>query len=248
MSLKPIEKQSLAETVQERLLAFVQSGEVRPGAALPSQHELARRLNVSRPILREAMQGLAALGVIEIRAGSGCYVLDPRPATDFESWFDSFSHEGAIQVLEARKVVEVELAGFAAVRATDEDFAVMDAILDRLKRSVARGRPTAQITSDFHQALSRAGRNEPLFRMAQLLTRARLLQGLRVERALPEIAAREFESHLRLREAVASRDPGVAKSALREHLDLAHGWEEEVNSLRKQISSGQGSRVSCETR
>ena len=123
--LKPIEKQSLAQTVLERLLSFIQSGEIRPGQPLPSQHALAEQLSVSRPILREAMQGLASMGVVEIRPGSGCFVRDPHATTEPEVLFDIFSHNGAIEVLDARMVVEVELASMAAVRATEEDFEEM---------------------------------------------------------------------------------------------------------------------------
>jgi len=230
--LQPIEKRSLAQTAIERLLAYVKAADFRPGQPLPSQHELARQLEVSRPVLREAMQGLASLGVIEIRPGSGCYVRDAHADINAERWVDSFSHEGAVEVLEARMVVEVELAGLAATRATDRDLAEMQAILERIKQAVARGRPTSHITSDFHQAIERAGHNQVLVRMAHLLTQARLVQGLRVEHALPDIAAHEYESHRLLLTAVASRNPDQARLAMRQHLEVAHGWEDQINRLR----------------
>ena len=227
----------------ERLLAYVKAADFRAGQPLPSQHELARQLEVSRPVLREAMQGLASLGVVEIRPGSGCYVRDAHADTDPDRWVDDFSHEGAVEVLEARMVVEVELAGLAAIRATDRDFADMAAILARIKQAVSRGRPTSQITSDFHQAIALAGHNQVLYRMAQLLTQARLVQGLRVEYALPDIAAHEYESHHVLLSAVASRNADHARSAMRRHLEVAHGWEDRINSLRaepvgKSVTSG----------
>jgi GntR family transcriptional repressor for pyruvate dehydrogenase complex len=230
--LRPIEKQTLTQTVVDRMLAFIQAGEIRPGQPLPSQHLLAEQLSVSRPILREAMQVLAAMGVVEIRPGSGCYVRDPHASTDLDSWIDIFTHDGAIEVLDARMVVEVELAGMAALRATEDELAEMLEILERLKRSVARGRATSHITSDFHQALARAGHNRPLYRMAQLMTQARLVQGLRVEHSLPDISAQEYESHKILFDAVASRDPDLARRLMREHLEVAHGWEERINALR----------------
>lgn len=237
VSLKPVEKQTLAQTVQQQLHEHIQAGAWHPGDALPSQHELARQLAVSRPVLREALQGLASMGVVEIRPGSGCYVLDPRGRAEPDALFDIYSHEGAIEVLEARMVVEVELAGLAAQRATATDLAAMRAILDRLKRSVARGRATSQVTSDFHLALNRAGHNMALYRMALLLTEARLVQGLRVEHTLPEIAAHEYDSHVLLYEAVESGDPDHARWAMRQHLEIAHGWEERVNNLRSQIGT-----------
>jgi GntR family transcriptional repressor for pyruvate dehydrogenase complex len=235
--LQPIEKQTLAQTVVDRLLAYIRSGELRPGQPLPSQHHLAHTLAVSRPVLREAMQALAALGVVDIRPGSGCYVRDPHGSGDGDPWSEIYSHEGAIEVLEARMVVEVELAALAAIRATPDDLAEMDAILQRLQRAVARGRVTSHITSDFHQALARAGHNRPLYRMAQMLSQARLVQGMRVEHTLPDVAAFEEESHRALLDAVASRDPDRARAAMREHLEIAHRWEERIDALRQQFDN-----------
>lgn len=236
-ALLPIERQTLAETVIERLRAYIRDNGLGPGDVLPPQHELARRLGVSRPVLREALQGLATLGLIEIRPGSGCYVRDPHAGDAPDGLLDVFSHEAALEVLEARLVVEVELAGLAATRASDRDFANLEHHLGRLERAVARGRPTAQITSDFHQALARAGHNAVLFRMAQLLERPRLAQGLRVEHALPDVSRHEYESHRGLSDAVRSGDVEVARAAMREHLAIAHGWEERIDALRREITA-----------
>lgn len=234
--LQPVEKQTLAKVVMQRLVTFIQSGALRPGDVLPSQHELASQLSVSRPVLREAMQGLASLGLVEIRPGSGCYVRDPNGLSDPDTLFEVLTHETALEVLEARMVVEVELAGFAALRATDADFRHLEAILERLKRAVTRGHATAQITSDFHQTLSRAGHNVVLSRMAQLLTRPRTAQGIRIETALPDVTAREYDSHVVLYDAVKTRDSETAKRALRVHLEIAHGMEERVASLKHEIA------------
>jgi DNA-binding FadR family transcriptional regulator len=234
--LQPVEKQTLAKVVMQRLVEYIQGGSLRPGDPLPSQHELARQLSVSRPVLREAMQGLASVGLIEIRPGSGCYVRDPNRLSDPDTLFDVLTHETALEVLEARMVVEVELAGLAAERATPADFHHLETILKRLKRAVSRGQPTAQITSDFHQALARAGHNTVLFKMAQLLTRPRLAQGIRVEHALPDIMAREYDSHCVLYDAVRTGNPANARAALREHLEIAHGWEDEIAALQREIA------------
>jgi DNA-binding FadR family transcriptional regulator len=231
--LQPVEKQTLAKVVMQRLVEYIQGDALRSGDPLPSQHDLARQLSVSRPVLREAMQGLASVGMIEIRPGSGCYVRDPRGPADSDALFEVLTHETALEV---RMVVEVELAGLAAERASDADFRRLEAILARLKRAVARGQPTSQITSDFHRSLARAGHNAVLDKMAHLLTRPRLAQGLRVEHALPDIMAGEYDSHRALYDAVATRDPAVARAALRRHLEIAHGWEEQIAALQRQIA------------
>jgi GntR family transcriptional repressor for pyruvate dehydrogenase complex len=234
--LQPVERQTLATIVMQRLIEYIQGRPLRPGDPLPSQHELARQLAVSRPVLREAMQGLASMGIIEIRPGSGCYVRDPNGFADPDHLFDVLTHETALELLEARMVVEVELARLAAQRATEADFRAMEKILVRLRRAVARGQLTSGITSDFHQALARSAHNAILFKMAQLLTRPRMAQGIRVEHALPDTMAGEYESHRRLYEAVRSRDPERARAAMKEHLEIAHGWEDRIAALRREIA------------
>jgi GntR family transcriptional repressor for pyruvate dehydrogenase complex len=230
MPVKPVERQSLAKSVMEQLIAYIRSDGLESGDALPNQNELARQLAVSRPILREALQGLETLGIIEIRAGSGCYVQDPNAGVNPETLLESYTHESALAVLETRMVVEVELAGLAATRATAEDLERMSTILKRLKRAAARGQLSAPITSDFHQAISRAGHNMIMYRMTQLLSRPRLEQGIRVEAAFPDVTSNEYESHRVLFEAISSGNPDTARKAMREHLELAHGWESMLTS------------------
>lgn len=233
--LKPIARQTLAQVAMERLLDLIQIGSVQPGDLLPSQHELARQLGVSRPVLREAMQGLSAAGVIDIRPGSGCYVADPHAQTDPESLFEVVTHEIALETLEARFVVEVELAALASERATEADRRTMESVLARLKRAASRGQPTATITSDFHRALNRAGHNTVLEKMSRLLSRSRLAQGVRVESTLPDIAAGEYQSHRVLFDEIFSGDAERARAAMRRHLEIAHGWEVQIAALRSEL-------------
>ncbi len=236
VELRPVERQTLARAAIQRLLELIQGGSLAPGDLLPSQHELARQLGISRPVLREAMQGLATAGLIEIRPGSGCYVRDPDRLTDPDVMFETLTHETALEALEARMVVEVELAALAAARMTAADRGTIESVLARLRRGVARGQPTATITSDFHQALARAGHNTILYKMAHLLARSRRAQGVRVEHALPDIMAGEYDSHRRLFEIVESGDPDAAREAMRQHLEMAHGWEEQIAALQRQIA------------
>lgn len=240
--IAPIERQTLAGIVMQRIEDYVRERALGPGDPLPSQHELVRQLGVSRPVVREALQGLASRGVLEIRPGSGVYVSDPaaRPMDDGRIAIET--HEAALEALEARMVVEVEMAALAAERATDEDFARMDRVLARLKRASSRHQSTAQITSDFHRALARSCHNTILYRMGQLIARARVSQGIRVEHALPDIAAGEYQSHLILREAIASRDPAIARAAMRRHLEVAHGWEDQISKHRQSSVGGLGSK------
>jgi GntR family transcriptional regulator, transcriptional repressor for pyruvate dehydrogenase complex len=230
--LQPVERQTLATVVLRRLMEFIEQGELKPGDALPPQHELARRLAVSRTVLREAMQGLASLGIVEIRPGSGCYVKEPEHRLDPDALLEAYTHETALEVIEARMVIEVELAGLAAQRATADDLERLEASLARIKRALARQRPTYALTAEFHRVLARAAHNGVLYRVSQLLRRPTLAEGVRVERELPDVAAHEYDSHRLLFDAIRARDETRARDLMRKHLEISHGWEDEIAALR----------------
>lgn len=222
----------------ERLVTFITTGPLQPGDALPSQTELARQLGVSRPVLREAMQVLASRGLLTIRPGSGCYITSSIDAPA-ETVLETLIHEAALEALEARMVIDVELAGLAATRGASTEFAILEGILQRLESAVKQQQDTSVITSDFHRELSRAGHNAVLFRMSELLSRTRIGQGLRIEHALPDVRAGELASHRALLDAVMSGDPAAARAAMRQHLEIAHGWEDRVATVRDRAASRQ---------
>lgn len=233
--LRPVERHTLAQQVMERLVEFVTEGDLKPGEALPSQHQLAQRLGVSRPVLREAMQGLASIGFLEIRPGSGCYVGRTTAGTDTHTLFEILTHEAALEALEARMVVEVELAGLAAQRATEADHHAIEEALIQLRAAIAEGAETSEITVAVHRLLASAGHNAFLQQMSQLLDQARVVQFTRVATALPDVKAGEYESHLALYEAIRSGDPDRARAAMREHLQVAHGLEERISGNKRQL-------------
>lgn len=236
--LRPVERHTLAQQVMQRLVEYVSGGNLKPGAVLPSQHTLAKELGVSRPVLREAIQGLASIGVLEIRPGSGCYVSAATGRANPEVLFEILTHEAAQEALEARMVVEVELAGLAARRAMPSDFHAAENALQRLHDAIVKGGETSELTFEFHRILASAGHNAFLQRMSELLDQARVAQFMRVEAEIPDVRAGEYESHRGLYEAIRSGDPERARSAMREHLEVAHGFEERVSRLRRLHAEG----------
>jgi len=234
--LKPVERMTLTQIVMQRLIEYITSGDFQPGDALPSQHSLAEQLGVSRPVLREAMQGLASVGLLDIRPGSGCYVGESSASDNRDALFEILTHEAALEALEARMVVEVELAGLAAMRATAGDFQAVEAVLTRLEAAIGDGQQTSEITAELHRILSAAGHNTYLHQMSGLLDKARTMQFSRIEAALPDVTVGEVESHRALYEAIRSGNPERARSAMRDHLQVAHGLEARVSWLQRQTS------------
>ena len=115
-------RRKLAETVAQQILEAVR--DLPAGTRLPPERELTTQLGVGRSTVREALNGLAMMGVVEIRHGQGVFVAD-RPAIAGDAERSLPSKEVTDELLEARRIVEVELARLAAERRTEADLAKM---------------------------------------------------------------------------------------------------------------------------
>ena len=128
MGLKPAPRHKLAETVAQQLLAQVRSGIYEPGMRMPSERELMASLGVGRSTIREALNGLAVLGVIEIRHGQGAFVIQTDPATPPGALTSSLAKGVTRDLLEARVAVELTIAELAARRRTPTDIREIEAM------------------------------------------------------------------------------------------------------------------------
>src|SRR3982751_2699130 len=130
MPLQTVEPQRLYRQIAEQLRTLISAGEWAVGTRLPAERDLARQLGVSRPSVREALIAMEVEGWVEVRTGSGVYVLDrskapspghsPRPEQiPPDEW-------GPLELIRARRVVEGEVAAMAATQATRKQIEAMD--------------------------------------------------------------------------------------------------------------------------
>lgn len=154
----PISRQTVAEGVREALLEVIRSGELPPGSQVPAERALCEQFAVARTSVREAIQGLVTLGVIE-RRGNRAYVVEHLPGLDLGG-ADQRKRK-VTDIFEVRRVVEVPIAELAAHRATDEEreeisrlggLFTADMSLDDFRRC----------DRDFHAAVATASRNPAL--------------------------------------------------------------------------------------
>jgi GntR family transcriptional regulator, transcriptional repressor for pyruvate dehydrogenase complex len=223
-----------ARTIADQLVDGIVSGKYPPGSRLPTELELCATTGVSRATLREAMKFLQQLGVTRIEQGRGSFV---NPT---ESWlpFDpavlaarvgQATADGgipwAVQLAEARRVVEVDVAGLAASRRTERDLTVIGNALEGM-RAASRARDVdAFATADlaFHQAVMDASGNE--FVRALFDPVARLMHISRVESSEPAARrARALRAHRAIIDAITAGDSSAAVAAMREHLDETLAW------------------------
>jgi DNA-binding FadR family transcriptional regulator len=217
VALEPIVNQRLYQQVADSIRKQIQSGAMPPGSRLPSEKVLAQQLGVSRPTVREAMIALEIAGLVEIRTGSGSYVRhrDTIAAPSIDTG------PGPIELLNARILIEGEIAAEAAQRATVEDLAQIADTLKEMESIIARGEHSRNADQSFHVSIARASGNDvlasivgelwagmfsPLFH--QFSERTRLVR--RQDAALNE--------HRAIYAARRTHDAIGARAAMRHHL------------------------------
>jgi DNA-binding FadR family transcriptional regulator len=143
--------------VLTHLRSAIERGDYAVGEKLPSEAELCRRLEVSRPVLREALRALQTMGLTVSRTGKGTFVISAGPVED-----PTFGDYAASDLLEVRRHVEIPVARYAAARRTPEDLDHLTHLLERMERETDT---TAWVAMDtlFHLAIAQAARN-PVFR------------------------------------------------------------------------------------
>jgi DNA-binding FadR family transcriptional regulator len=216
MPFEPIEPRRLFRRIAEQLAAMITRGDLSPGSRLPAERDLATRLNVSRPSLREALIALELEGLVEVRGGSGVYVRARAPAPRAAEG----DAPGPFDVLDARAVVEPECAALAARRDATARAAVAEAFA-RLAAARAAGLADDEADRGFHLAIGEASGNAALARLVASLWRD---QGAPLASRLTDLAvspARRRDNlaeHAAIAEAIAAGDATAARAAMRRHL------------------------------
>jgi len=221
--------QAAGESGFDRVFGFIRqqlvAGELRAGDVLAPERELATRLGVSRPVVREALRALAGIGVIDIRHGYGSVVRKP----DFAELSDIFTlmlaqhEEGIDDIMEARIAIERQAIRLACRRANPADIERLREALEEIKTTVRD--PTSGAAADFrfHSFLIAAAHSvtlttlyaaiEVLLRRSHYARRARISE-------LPDIEAYLVAHHREILDAVVERDEAKADALLTAHFAI----------------------------
>lgn len=199
-------------------------GELAPGATLLSEAEMCVEYNVSRSSVREALRVLAEKGLIEVRHGLGTRVNPPERWHFMDALVLNIRRErgGMVaiinELLEARRIVECEVAALAAERADSDDLRRLGIALETMQRSLGEPAAFAQADFDFHRGLLEATRNRVLIRMADPL-RELLEYGLQTTNSIANVLERANNDHVAIYEAIRQGDAVAARESMRVHLE-----------------------------
>jgi GntR family transcriptional repressor for pyruvate dehydrogenase complex len=214
LPIAKIGRRRAAEDVRRQLISLIESGTLKVDERLPSEHELARDFGVSRPVIREALVGLTALGLATAHNGKGTFVTSDRVRTPLLLGQYSPAH-----LNEVRRYLEVPSARLAAERRSADDIGRLAAILARLE-DAADPAQRNKLDADFHIAMAQAGGNPLLVKLIEDL-RALLEAHSLAAAAAPNRRAIAIAEHKAIYEAILRRDPDAAGIAMSAHLEAA---------------------------
>jgi GntR family transcriptional repressor for pyruvate dehydrogenase complex len=198
---------------------MVVSSGLSPGERLPPERELVGRLGVSRTVVREALNLLEARGLISIEHGRGAVVSggSTHAVRDTLGLLLRVRPKALWELLEIRKILEVEIAGLAAERAEGEDVREMRGQLDRMEALIDAPEGYVDADVEFHALLARSTRNGVLLIMLDPIVE--LLRASReVSASRPGSALRALREHEEILRCVKAGDAEGARQRMRLHL------------------------------
>jgi DNA-binding FadR family transcriptional regulator len=207
-TLEPVPRPSAVEAVIDQMQRQLTAGNWSVGDRIPGEYDLAARLAVSRPAVREAIRALSHIGVLEVRRGDGTYVrsaVDPRPL------LRRVEHATLRDVFELQQAYDVQAARLAAWRRTEEDLVRLHALL-KDRDTAAGAEEFGAADALFHLGVAEASHNALLaeaFRYFQSRLRESF-SAVRLDRELPDAGP---EAHRAVVDAIAARDADAAGRA-----------------------------------
>jgi len=239
MPLVAIETERVYRQIAAQLSALIASGELPPGARIPSERDLAKRMGASRPSVRQALIVLELEGKIVIEVGVGVFVAQPPPVTMVERVGDDVD---ARTLLLPRWLIESEIAMEATRHATEGDLRGIAATVDEMERCREEKRDAEACDRRFHLGIAEATHNGALVLVAHNLweqCRSGVRKQGAAELQTPEHQLAVLRDHRAILAALQARDPRRTRAAMRRHLkrverDLRLNWRRATQAARGQ--------------
>jgi GntR family transcriptional repressor for pyruvate dehydrogenase complex len=221
------ERRRLSDVIVAQIERLIVDGALSPGEALPAERDLARRLSVSRPSLREALLKMEARGLIQLRRGGGFAVTDVTAPTIAEPLAHVLNRypKAALDLLEMRHALEAVAAALAARRATPADLRKLQRALAAMDTPKATRDSIAGAEADagFHLAVAEASHNVALVHVTRgifNLMRTSIVERHELFYGNAENRGRLHAQHRAIFAAIRAGDPRAARNAAHAHLDF----------------------------
>jgi GntR family transcriptional regulator, transcriptional repressor for pyruvate dehydrogenase complex len=217
----------LTDDVINRLRSMIQTGELPPGSRLPSEHELALQMGISRSGVREAVKTLASARVLDVRRGDGTYVTSLAPHLLLEGIgfaFELLQGDTLLEVMEVRRLLEPPATALAAVRMSHEQLDEIADVTEQMRVHMGDAEELLKLDLTFHRLVVKAAGNETLTTLLEGLSgrtaRARVWRGI----VLGDVAQATVDEHQAILTALQSRDQLLAQATALVHVNTSEAW------------------------
>ena len=207
--------------IVEQIRKLIEQGKLQPGERLPSERTLSAELSIGRQSLREALSVLEAMGLLEVRHGIGTFVRQ-----DALSNLNTIAKEDNLllnpfELLEARRVIEIEIVNMAAKRATEQDLKEMAKALETFHNSMPKQH--FELDRTLHLAFARGAHNEILYNTMLEITdqMTKHLWTTMKGKSLKILGRTEkyYQEHESILNAIKNQNSKLAMHAMGEHLE-----------------------------
>lgn len=224
MEIQKVSSRKIYEVIADQIKEQIVSGALSPGHKLPSTKELSEKFQVGRSTVREALSALKAMGLVEIHQGEGSYVRSIESEDVDLPAFESLlmSRETVIELIEARKALEISNAALAAEKRTDEDLNRFEEIICNMEHFLGNEEEGERSDVLFHLTLAQATHNSIMARMIDSIStqmQTAIRETRRIQMYSSETVSKQlWVEHKAIYEAIRDRDPAAAQEAMRRHL------------------------------
>jgi GntR family transcriptional repressor for pyruvate dehydrogenase complex len=234
--LTPVHRSRVCDQVFDQFQEQVVKGVWKPGEKLPSENELAASLGVSRVSIREGLQRLVTLGLLETRHGEGTFVREITPDLYLNALFPALvlEHTSVFHVLEYRRSMDTGAVALAVERAGGEDIDEMERIIGVMKNCSVDAERFAGADLDFHLAVAKAAKNPVFIKVNSIIKSTLSVSMTGIVQALGPRDGLYY--HRKILDAIKARDVREAVRLMDEHVvrtieRLRKDWQRNAKAL-----------------
>lgn len=212
-----MDKKLLGERIEEELMRCILEEPLEVGQKIPNEFDLAKQFGVGRSTIREAVKGLVSKGILEVRRGSGTYVVSTSLTVDDPLGLSKLQdkYKLALELFDVRLMLEPEIAAQAAEYVTAEEMEQLCRLRDEVERLYQNGEDHTPKDVEFHTCIARCSKNRVVETLVPIINTAVMTFANLTHRMLRE---ETIETHRAVVDAIADQDPVGARCAMIMHL------------------------------
>lgn len=227
MQLSNLKSKLLAEQVQDQIYRYILEKPLEEGDKLPNEFQLGERFGVGRSTIREAVKLLVSRGIVEVRRGSGTYVVSTTPVDLDPLGLRAIEDKMALamDLVNVRMLLEPGIAEMAALNATDAGIEKLQSLCDLVERKIERGESYIVDDIAFHTCVAECSGNKVVEQLIPIIDTAVLMF---VNVTHQKLKKETIMTHRAVTDAIIERDPVGARSAMMMHMTFNRNMIKEM--------------------